>query len=44
MMPQSVGKKSLHCFFLDQSETNFREKKLDSFCDAFGKDLQQTAT
>lgn len=31
MTPQSVGKKSFHCFFLDPSETNFREKKFDLF-------------
>lgn len=45
MTPQSVGKKSFHCFFLDPSETNFWEKELDFFfAYAFGKDLQHTAT
>lgn len=40
MTPQSTDNKSLW----DQSETNFRRKKLDSVHRAFGEDLQQTAT
>lgn len=38
-MPQSTDES-----LWDQSETNFRRKKLDSVHCAFGEDLQQTAT